>query len=47
MQEEVVSKDSQEETIKEDQNQALESKGMEVDLQVLIVFHGEKEINNM
>jgi hypothetical protein len=42
MQEEVASKDSQEETMKENLNQASGSKGMKVDLQALIVVHGEK-----
>jgi hypothetical protein len=33
--------------MKEHDNQSLESEDMEVDLQELIVVHGEKEINGM
>ena len=42
MQEKAASKDSQEETMKEDHNQVFDFDDMEVDLQVLITVHGEK-----
>jgi hypothetical protein len=47
MQDLEASEESQEERAKEDHNQASESKDMEVDIQVLIWVHGEKEINSM
>jgi hypothetical protein len=47
MQEEWASKDSQDEPMKEGENQASNSEDMEVDLQALIEVHGEKEVNNM